>query len=191
MEMTAAAGGFQRAAANQLRDVARRLAEQGRGPEDLGEIVDVEQQDRQRVLVADGALNLLLEREIEHARRDQRGQRIADGTGRVGSADLFCVRAENLGRRPSDGVGNDGPRVGCGAEPIVQRHFRKRILPLANQRTRPRAHVAGSGFQTVQAERSILAEAFRRLLERLRFTAAFGSCINECSNPIHGEHDGR
>ena len=78
---------------------------------DLREIVDVEEQQGERVLVPERALDFLRQRELEHRRGDQRRQRVADGERDVAARDLLGVRAEDLERGAADRVRDERPRA--------------------------------------------------------------------------------
>ena len=99
---------------------------------DLREIVDVEQQQGERVLVPERALDLLRQRELEHRRGDERRQRVAQRRG-FRAGDLLGVRAEDLEGGAADRVGDEGPRLRRGAEPIVERDFVEHALRLVDR----------------------------------------------------------
>ena len=79
--------------------------------------------ERQRMLVAERALDFLRHRELEDRRRDQRRQRVADADRDFAAGNLLGVGAEDLERGAADRVGDERPRLGGGAEPIVERDF--------------------------------------------------------------------
>ena len=87
------------------------------------EIVDVEEEQRERVLVAQGPLDFLRQRQLEDRRGDQRGQRVADADRHFAAGDLLGVRAEDLERGAADRMGDERPRLRGGAEPLVERDF--------------------------------------------------------------------